>query len=126
MDLSKCASLLGIPAARIAPVILTLISVLVASCGGGGGSTQAPPPPGMTYTAKSGVAQKGPLIKGSTVTAAELDSSLSPTGKQYSYQTTSDIGTFSPTATTSTRWPMRFPRDRSHSTRIATLRLTRL
>jgi N-acetylneuraminic acid mutarotase len=45
------------------------------------------------------VAQKGPLILGSTVTAQELDSALSPTGKQYSYQITSDLGTFSPTST---------------------------
>jgi N-acetylneuraminic acid mutarotase len=32
------------------------------------------------------------------VTAQELDASLSPTGKQYSYQITSDLGTFSPTS----------------------------
>jgi N-acetylneuraminic acid mutarotase len=70
--------------------ILALLSL--AACGGGGSSA-----PSATYSAKSGVAQKGPLIKGSTVTAQELDSSLSPTGKQYSYQTTSDFGAFSPT-----------------------------
>jgi trimeric autotransporter adhesin len=50
----------------------------------------------VTYSATSGVAQKGPLIKGATVTAQELDASLSPTGKQYSYQITSDLGTFTP------------------------------
>jgi hypothetical protein len=33
------------------------------------------------------------------VTAQELDASLSPTGKQYSYQINSDLGTFSPTST---------------------------
>jgi hypothetical protein len=65
--------------------------------GGGGTSGETTPPP--TWTAKSGVAQKGPLIKGSTVTAQELDSSLSPTGAQFTYQTTSDLGTFSPTST---------------------------
>jgi uncharacterized protein YjdB/N-acetylneuraminic acid mutarotase len=32
------------------------------------------------------------------VTAQELDASLSPTGKQYSYQINSDLGTFSPTS----------------------------
>ena len=37
-------------------------------------------------------------ITGSAVTAQELDSSLSPTGKQYSYQVTSDLGEFSPTS----------------------------
>lgn len=53
----------------------------------------------VTFSAQSGVAEKGPLIKGSTVTAQELDPKLSPTGKQYSYQTNSDLGTFSPTST---------------------------
>jgi N-acetylneuraminic acid mutarotase len=86
--------------------IVAILSLLtLAACGGGGGggasSTPTPPvvPPAATYAAKSGVAQKGPLIRGSAVTAQELDSSLSPTGKQYSYQTTSDFGTFSPTNT---------------------------
>ena len=51
------------------------------------------------YTAKSGVAQKGPLIQGSTVTAQELDASLSPTGEQFSYQILTNLGTFSPTST---------------------------
>jgi hypothetical protein len=51
-----------------------------------------------TYLAQSGVAQKGPLILGSQVTIQELDHSLNPTGKQYTFQTTSDLGTFSPSA----------------------------
>lgn len=81
---------------------LVSFSLLLISCGGSDGSaSQSQPvvPPQVTYTAKSGVAQKGPLIKGSTVTAQELGSNLSPTGKQYSYQTTTDLGTFSPTST---------------------------
>jgi N-acetylneuraminic acid mutarotase len=52
-----------------------------------------------TYSATSGVALKGPLILGTTVTAQELTSSLAPNGKQYSYQTNSDLGTFSPNST---------------------------
>jgi hypothetical protein len=52
-----------------------------------------------TYTAKSGVAQKGPLIQGSAVTVQELDPSLSPTGQQFSYQILTNFGTFSPTST---------------------------
>ena len=51
------------------------------------------------YTAKSGIAQKGPLIQGSTVTAQELNSALSPTGQQFSYQILTNFGTFSPTST---------------------------
>ena len=85
-------------------IALAALSVLLASCGGGGGGEPPPPPPSVTYTAKSGVAQKGPLIKGSTVIAQELDASLSPTGKQYSYQTASDLGTFSPTSTFSSQY----------------------
>ncbi len=90
--------------ARRIPRLLSLstVCVLLAACGGGGGSptpTSAVTPPAATYTAKSGVAQKGPLIKGSTVTAQELNAMLSPTGAQYSYQITSNLGTFSPTST---------------------------
>jgi N-acetylneuraminic acid mutarotase len=59
---------------------------------------------GGTYTAVSGVAQKGPLQMGSIVTAQELDANLSSTGKQYSYQVDSDLGTFSPTSTFSSQY----------------------
>ena len=90
---------------------LSAILIAVASlsaCGGGGGGSSAvtppPPPPPVTYTANSGVAQKGPLIKGSSVTAQELDSRLSPTGKQYSYQISSDLGSFSPTSAFSSQY----------------------
>jgi hypothetical protein len=70
---------------------------LLGACGGGGGGASSTPIPPPTYTATSGVAQKGPLIKGSTVTAQELNAMLSPTGAQYTYQIASDLGTFSPT-----------------------------
>jgi hypothetical protein len=95
--------------ARARQVAAILALLTLAACGGGGGGgggggTSGGPsgPSGVTpptWTAKSGVAQKGPLIKGSAVTAQELDSSLSPTGAQYTYQITSDLGTFSPTST---------------------------
>jgi N-acetylneuraminic acid mutarotase len=77
--------------------LLTII--VTGGCGGGGGSTSQ-----STYMAESGVAQKGPLIKASTVTAQELDSKLSPTGKQYTYQVTSDLGTFVPTSPFSSQY----------------------
>ncbi len=85
-------------------------AIALGGCGGGGGGytsgggTPAPPPPPATYKAASGVAQKGPLILGSTVTAQELDASLNPTGKQYTYQTTSDLGTFNPNSTFSSQY----------------------
>lgn len=77
--------------------LLASVALLVTACGGGGSGSGAAPPP--TYTATSGLAQKGPLIKGSTVTAQELNASLSPTGQQFSYQVTTDLGAFSPTST---------------------------
>ncbi|WP_161829949.1 kelch repeat-containing protein [Steroidobacter agaridevorans] len=98
---------------RMLAALVAASSLLVGACGGGGGgggspnpSPQSPSPPNpsppqpapITYTASGGVAEKGPLITGSTVTIQELDSSLSPTGKQYSYQVTSDLGAFSPTS----------------------------
>src|SRR6267143_1081573 len=109
MSVIQMASLLRDCVSRVPRIIaLVPLSVLLASCGGGGGgsggTTPPPPPPPVTYTAKSGVAQKGPLIKGSTVTAQELDSKLSPTGKQYSYQIASDLGTFAPTSTFSSEY----------------------
>jgi len=78
-------------------IIAILALLTLAACGGGGGGGGGSSTPSTTYTAKSGVAQKGPLIKGSTVTAQELSSTLAPSGQQYSYQTTSDFGAFSPT-----------------------------
>lgn len=73
--------------------------VCVTACGGGGGgSSGSSPGPSTTYSAEGGVAEKGPLVQGSTVTAQELSATLSPTGKQYTYQITSDLGNFSPTA----------------------------
>jgi hypothetical protein len=75
--------------------ILFVVGIAVTGCGGGGSSGAQP----VTYSAASGLAQKGPLIKGSTVTAQELNANLSPTGEQFSYQITSDLGAFEPTST---------------------------
>jgi hypothetical protein len=82
-------------------VVATSLS-LVGCSGGGSGSSPLAPKSG--FTVSSGVAQKGPLILGSTVTAQELDASLSPTGKQYSYQTTDDFGTFNPASIYSSQY----------------------
>jgi len=77
------------------------VGLAVAACGGGGspGNPPAPPGPPSGFRADSGVAQKGPLIIGSTVTVQELDATLVPTGRQFSYQITSDLGAFTPTST---------------------------
>jgi hypothetical protein len=75
---------------------LALVALLDA-CGGGSptGST-TPVPPTTTYKATAGVAQKGPLAVGSTVTARELGLNLAATGSLYSYTTTSTTGAFVP------------------------------
>ena len=65
---------------------------------GNGASDATPTVAGLEYSASSGVAQKGPLIRGSGVTVQELSKSLAPTGKQYSFQINSDLGTFEPNA----------------------------
>ena len=80
---------------------LAVLAVFLASCGGGSGGTS---PASSSYTATSGVAQKGPLIQGSTVTAQELTAALAPNGKQYTYQITSNLGTFSPNSSFGTRY----------------------
>ncbi|GFE78921.1 hypothetical protein GCM10011487_09210 [Steroidobacter agaridevorans] len=94
------ASLRRLSSLRLIGLISTCI--LAASCGGGGGGSGADgvggtSPPPVTYAAQSGVAQKGPLIQGSTVTVQEVSANLSPTGRQFTYQVTSDLGTFAPT-----------------------------
>jgi len=77
-----------------------IVSLLaLAGCGGGSSSSSNPPPMANvapTFTASAGLAQKGPLIVGSTVVAQELTATLAPTGKQYLYQTSSDLGAFNP------------------------------
>ena len=78
------------------PVASLALTALLAACGGGspGGST-TPVPPAATYTASSGVAQKGPLAAGSTITAQELGLNLSTTGNHYVYATDA-TGAFTP------------------------------
>jgi hypothetical protein len=79
-----------------------LAAASLVGCGGGSGGDGSsggnPPPAQTTYTAVTGVAQKGPLILGSTVTIQELNANLVPTGKQYSYQTHSNLGAFTPSS----------------------------
>ena len=70
------------------------LSALLTACGGGGssGGSTTPVPPATTYAATAGVAQKGPLMAGSTVTARELGLNLSATGNLYTYATMANGG----------------------------------
>ena len=82
--------------APFAALALALPALLVACGGGSSGGSTSPVPPATTYTATAGVAQKGPLLAGSTVTARELGLNLSATGNLYTYTTTA-TGAFTPT-----------------------------
>src|SRR3954462_6292310 len=78
------------------PLASLALTALLAACGGGSPSgSSTPVPPAATYTASAGVAQKGPLAAGSTVTAQELGLNLSTTGSHYSYVTDAS-GAFMP------------------------------
>jgi len=91
-------SLRRLHSASFAAVTLAL-STLLSACGGGtpkGDTTPVVPP--ATYKATAGVAQKGPMAAGSTVTARELGLNLSATGNLYSFTTTA-TGAFTPDAT---------------------------
>ena len=49
------------------------------------------------YEVSSGLAQKGPLLRGSSVTVNELNTStLQPSGKSYTFEVLDDLGTFKP------------------------------
>jgi hypothetical protein len=76
--------------------LAALLTVILSACGGGGGggssSAQASAP--GSYTISQGVAQKGPLQIGSSVTVAELDSKLIPNGKIYLTEVSDNLGLF--------------------------------
>ncbi|OGB71068.1 MAG: hypothetical protein A2486_08120 [Burkholderiales bacterium RIFOXYC12_FULL_65_23] len=75
---------------------VTLAAVL-AGCGGGGDGQVQQTADG--YLVDSGLAQKGPLARGSVVTLNELAvNTLAPNGKSYTYETRDDHGTFFPTS----------------------------
>jgi len=72
---------------------------LLFACGGGGTISQA----GDGWQVSSGLAQKGPLLRGSSVTVAELSTTtLQPSGKTYPFEVLDDSGTFKPTNITFT------------------------
>ena len=55
------------------------------------------------YEVSSGLAQKGPLLRGSSVTVNELNTStLQPSGKSYTFEVLDDLGTFKPSNITFT------------------------
>ncbi|MEO0002733.1 MAG: hypothetical protein RLZZ22_425 [Pseudomonadota bacterium] len=76
-------------------IALTVIAAL-AACGGGDDLVRQT---ADGYLIDSGLAQKGPLARGSVVTLNELDATaLAPNGRSYTYETKDDRGTFFPTS----------------------------
>jgi len=79
-----CWKKLGIP--LIALVFTFTLGMFATGCGGGGSSS------GTNII--SGQGSKGPFVKGSTVTAYELDSKGARTGTSQSTTTTDDLGSY--------------------------------
>jgi lysophospholipase L1-like esterase len=85
------------------------IAALLAACGGGGSGDGGAPGPAVStpahnvvaeYTVEAGVAQKGPLLRGSIVTLNELSPlTLQPAGSAFNFEIQDDAGTFNPSGT---------------------------
>jgi hypothetical protein len=87
---------------KLKPILSTIALAALAACGGGGGGSQ---PAAVTvqqtadgYQIQRGLAQKGPLSRGSIVTINELTLQLAPNGKSYTFETVDDYGTFKPSS----------------------------
>jgi len=81
------------------PVLIFATVLALTACGGGGDSVAVSDAGG--YTVESGVAQKGPLARGSAIWVNELAASTyKPNGKEYTFRTNSDFGTFTPNGIT--------------------------
>lgn len=80
---------------QTAALSVACIAALLSACGGGSGSTVSQTSDG--WQVSSGIAQKGPLLRGSNVMVAELSSTtLQPNGKTYPLEILDDSGTFKP------------------------------
>ena len=85
---------------KVKPILSSIALAALSACGGGGGSQPAAV---VTvhqttdgYQLDRGLAQKGPLSRGSIVTVNELTLQLAPNGKSYTFETIDDAGTFKP------------------------------
>jgi len=78
--------------------LIIVLSLFLITCGGGGGGGPTEPE-GPTYvvnlTLLSGNAQKGPFNNGTAINIAELTTTLSPTGRNFSTAITDNTGRFS-------------------------------
>ena len=77
------------------PFVLAIITLSLAACGGG---SETDPVPDNTTTPTtvelSGQFQKGPFIVGTEITIQELNTDLTPTGRSFQTETTSNLGDY--------------------------------
>ena len=77
--------------------LLVSFSLVLTGCGNDGSTVHEV---ADGYTIDSGLAQKGPLIRGSSVTINSLiTSTLQPSGASYNFQTNNNLGAFDPSGT---------------------------
>ena len=82
--------------------VLAIVLLSLTACGGGGGSETDPtsvpdptPTPSTPSTVElSGQFQKGPFIVGTEITIQELNADLTPTGRSFQTETTSNLGDY--------------------------------
>ena len=78
---------------------LTFLLFFLWTCGGGGGGSSPTEPVAPTYIVNlvslAGAAQKGPFNNGTVINIAELNNTLSPTGRNFSSQIVDNSGKFS-------------------------------
>ena len=88
---------------KLMRVAVSALSVLVlTACGAGSSSTVSQTPTG--FSVEGGLAQKGPLLKGSRVSIAELNPlNYAPAGPSYDLLTTDNMGGFSSSGINFTR-----------------------
>lgn len=95
------------PASRLRPTALActslILGVMLSGCGGGS-SGDAVTQTDSGYQVASGVAQKGPLARGSWISINELNpNTLAPVGTSFNFEIRDDLGTFQPDSTVFTR-----------------------
>ena len=79
-------------------IFLYVSSIILMTCSGsdGGGPTEPEPPSYIVnLVSLGGAAQKGPFNNGTIINIAELNNSLTPTGKNFTSQIIDNSGTFS-------------------------------
>jgi len=96
-----------LPAPRLRPTALActslILGVMLSGCGGGS-SGDAVTQTDSGYQVASGVAQKGPLARGSWISINELNpNTLAPVGTSFNFEIRDDLGTFQPDSTVFTR-----------------------